>query len=344
MSASSKKKLRREQEAAALTERQLTEQAEAKKLRTLTIVFVTIIALVVLTTVGVLVSRAIAKSGIREKSTVAVTLDGEKFSNAELNYYYIDAINNFYEPIYSSYSEQAPAYALMLYGIDVTSPLDEQVKDKETGATWADHFVEQAIVNAKGAHALYNAAMEAGFELDEETAKSIDTVISNTQMAAVLRNYSNVNDYLHAMYGYGTDIDSYREYYRVNTIAYAYQTAHAESLDFDDAALREKEAENFHAYSSFNYDIITVYTSSYLGEGEKDENGTVSFTDEQRAEAVRKAEEVANSLIDGAQTTADVDAAIKALAEAIDGVAREEKVIEAETTVVDITLVDNFIK
>ena len=36
--------------------------------------------------------------------------------------------------------------------------------------------------------------------------------------------------------------------------------------------------------------------------------------------------------------------AIKALAEAINGVAREEKVIEAETTVVDITLVDNFIK
>ena len=36
--------------------------------------------------------------------------------------------------------------------------------------------------------------------------------------------------------------------------------------------------------------------------------------------------------------------AIKALAEAIDGVAREEKVIEAETTVVDASIVDNFIK
>ena len=36
--------------------------------------------------------------------------------------------------------------------------------------------------------------------------------------------------------------------------------------------------------------------------------------------------------------------AIKALGDAINGVAREEKVIEAETTVVDITLVDNFIK
>ncbi len=36
--------------------------------------------------------------------------------------------------------------------------------------------------------------------------------------------------------------------------------------------------------------------------------------------------------------------AIKALAEAIDGVARDEKVIEAETTVVDASIVDNFIK
>lgn len=36
--------------------------------------------------------------------------------------------------------------------------------------------------------------------------------------------------------------------------------------------------------------------------------------------------------------------AIKALAEAIDGVARDEKIIEAETTVVDASIVDNYIK
>ena len=326
MSASSKKKLRREQEATALTERQLAEQAEAKKLRNLTIVFVTVIALVVLITAGVLVSRAIAKSGIQEKSTVAVTLDGEKLSSAELSYYYVDAINNFYSPLYESYADSAPAYALMLYGIDVTAPLDEQVMDEETGATWADHFIEQAIFNAKGATALYNAALEAGFELDEEMEKSIDTVIANTETMAAIRGYGNVNDYIHAMYGYGTNVDSYREYFTINTIAYAYQTAHGEELTFDDAALREKENENFHAYSSFNYDIITVYTSSYLGEGEKGEDGTVSFTDEQRAAAVAKAEEIAYSLIDGAETTADVDAAIKALAEG------DESMTATETT------------
>ena len=314
MSASSKKKLRREQEAAALTERQLNEQAEAKKLKTLTIVFVTIIALVVLTTVGILVTRVITRSGVQEKNTIAVTLDGEEFSNAELNYYYIDAINNFYSPLYSDYAENAPAYALMLYGVDVTSPLNEQVKDQETGDTWADYFIDQAIFNAKGVVALYNAAMKEGFEMDEETAKSIDTVMSNTEMMASIRGYSNVNDYLHAMYGYGTNLDSYREYYTQNTIAYAYQTAHADSLSYDNAAIREKESENFHAYSSFNYDIVTVYTSTYLGEGEKDEDGVVTYTDEQRANAVKKAEEIANSLIEGASTTADVDAAIKALA------------------------------
>ena len=36
--------------------------------------------------------------------------------------------------------------------------------------------------------------------------------------------------------------------------------------------------------------------------------------------------------------------AVMAVIEAIDGVERTEKVIEAETTVVDITLVDEFLK
>lgn len=55
MSASSKKKLRREQEVAKLTERQQTEKAEAKKLNIYTTLFVAILAvmLVVAVTVGV---------------------------------------------------------------------------------------------------------------------------------------------------------------------------------------------------------------------------------------------------------------------------------------------------
>ena len=55
MSASSKKKLRNEQEAAKLTERQLAEQKEAKKLKLYTAIFVVVLAalLVVALWVGI---------------------------------------------------------------------------------------------------------------------------------------------------------------------------------------------------------------------------------------------------------------------------------------------------
>ena len=324
MSASSKKKLRREQEAAALTERQLAEQAEAKKLRNMTIVFVTAIALVILITVGVTITRAITKSGIQEKSTIAVTLDGEELNNAELSYYYIDAINNFYSPLHTDYGAQAPTYAMMLYGIDVTSPLDEQVMNEETGETWADYFIAQAISNAKSTAALYNEAVKNGYEMDEATSASIESVMTNTATYATLSGYNDTDDYIHVMYGYGTSFEGYREYYTRNSIAYAYQTAHSETLTYDDAAIREAESENFHKYSSVDYDIYPVYVSAYLGEGTKDEDGVVTYTDEERAAAVKKAEEVANSLIKDAETTADVDAAIKAHVEAENSSAAEE--------------------
>ena len=54
MSASDKKKLRKELAAAQLTERQLKELAEAKKTKRLSIAFVVIMLAIVVTTVGIL--------------------------------------------------------------------------------------------------------------------------------------------------------------------------------------------------------------------------------------------------------------------------------------------------
>ena len=89
MSASSKKKLRREQEVAKLTERQQTEKAEAKKLNIYTTLFVAILAVMLVVAVTVGVTNTIKTSGIRERSTTAVTVGTHELSNAELNYFYI---------------------------------------------------------------------------------------------------------------------------------------------------------------------------------------------------------------------------------------------------------------
>lgn len=59
MSASDKKKLRKELASAQLTEKQKKAQAEAKKLRAMSVTFVVIMLVVVLTTATVLAIRGV---------------------------------------------------------------------------------------------------------------------------------------------------------------------------------------------------------------------------------------------------------------------------------------------
>ena len=67
MSASSKKKLRAEENAAKLTERQLAQNKEDKKTKAYTIAFGVVLALLVVVAAAVGVNRSIANSGTREK-------------------------------------------------------------------------------------------------------------------------------------------------------------------------------------------------------------------------------------------------------------------------------------
>ena len=131
MSASSKKKLRNEQNASKMTERQLQEQKEAKKLKLMSVGFTVVLALILVISLVFGVKQFITTSGIREKNTVAATIGETELTNAQLNYYYVDAVNEFLR----TYG----AYAAM-FGLDTGKPLDEQVVNEETGATWADDF------------------------------------------------------------------------------------------------------------------------------------------------------------------------------------------------------------
>ena len=162
MSASSKKKLRKELNAAAMTEKQLQEQKEAKKLRLYTGLFAAAIAVMI---VVVIVSR-IFGSGIMPRSTTALTVGGTEVSATELNHYYIDSINGWLNN-YGSYAA--------LFGLDTSKPLDEQTYVEDQ--TWADYFLEQATLSAQNMYAVYNAAKADGYTLSADGKASIDTTL-----------------------------------------------------------------------------------------------------------------------------------------------------------------------
>ena len=84
MSASDKKKLRKEQSSAILSERQKQEQAEAKKLKIYTISFVSVMIAMVIITLSILGVRAVNNSGIIQKNTVAATIGDRELNSVSL--------------------------------------------------------------------------------------------------------------------------------------------------------------------------------------------------------------------------------------------------------------------
>ena len=305
MSASNKKKLRKEQEASKLTEKQLAAQKETKKTRLYTISFVVVMVAIVVIALVVGVMHTIINSGIREKNTTALTVGDHTVSNAQLNYFYIDAVNNFYSN-YGSYAS--------MFGLDVTKPLNEQVTNEETGATWADDFLDSAKTTAQTAYALADAAEAAGFSLPEEQQSSIDSNISTLELYASMYGYSNATAYLKALYGNGATLDGYREYCELTSLADAYYNSYTNALTYDDEDLRTKEAENYNAYSSYTFNAYYLATSRFLEGGTTDEEGNTTYTDEETAASVTAAEEAAKALTSQDITSiADLDAAIAAL-------------------------------
>ncbi len=303
MSASSKKKLRHAQEAEKLTEKQLAEQKEAKKLKTYTTLFVVVIALMVVFAVYTAVSTTITNSGVFERSTTALTIGEHEIDNAELNFYFIHAVNQFYS--------QYGAYAA-LFGLDVSKPLDEQVIYEETGGTWADDFLASAKSNIQAVYALNNAAAEHGFTLSEAETASLDSQLLNMASYAKLYGYESFEQYLKALYGNGATEESFRNYVTMTTLANAYQTHYAEHLSYTADDIRAKDAESPAEYSLFNYNSVYLTTSQFLTGGTEGEDGTVTYSDAEREAARAQAEAAAKSLLE-CTTVEELDAAIAAL-------------------------------
>lgn len=299
MSASHKKQLRREENQTAMTERQKQEMKEAKKLRIYTIAFVAILVLVL----AIAIAATIFNSGIIERNTTALKVNSDKISAAELNYYYIDSVNK--------YMNSYGAYASIM-GLDSTLALDEQYFDEEAGQTWADYMLDMAVENAKYAYALYQDANANGFTLSETTQLDLETSMNNLSSYASLYGYSSADSYLEAMYGNGSNLESYEQYMTIQAIANEYYNTTVDNTVYTDEELHAAEAENYNAYSSYSYNYYYVAANKYYEGGTTNDDGTLTYSDEEIAAGVEKAKKVANALA-GLETLENLDAGIATL-------------------------------
>ena len=294
-----------------MAERQRQEAQEAKKLKVYTTTFWIVLALCLCIVVTTVLSNPV--KNVLYKNTVAVTVGNHELTSVELNYFFIDTVNN--------YINQFGDYASYL--LDTTTPLNKQVIDKETGETLADSLLKAAESTLKRTYALYDLAMEKGFKLEDEDVKSIDTLVTNMEFYAMYYGYADVANYLQGIYGNGAEVESYKEYQRINLIADRYYAEYADTLDYTDEQIREYEAgkdgegenakDRFHNFSSVTYSYYYLPYGNWAPT--KDADGkTITYTEEQLNDARAKAKAAAEALAAGEYKDLDAfDTAIKAM-------------------------------
>ena len=279
-----------------MAERQRQEAQEAKKLKVYTTTFWIVMALCLCIVVTTVLSNPV--KNVLYKNNVAVTVGDHEVSSVELNYFFIDTVND--------YINQFGEYASYL--LDTTTPMNKQVIDKETGETLADSLLKAAESTLKRTYALYDLAMEKGFKLDEEDEKTIDTLVTNMEFYAMYYGYGDVKSYLQGIYGNGSEVESYKEYQRINLIADRYYAEYADTLDYNDEQIREYEAgkdgegenakDRFHNFSSVTYSYYYVPYTKWTPE--KDDKGNkIEYTADQLKEAREKAKAAAEALAAG---------------------------------------------
>ncbi len=312
MSASSKKKLRKEQNTAQLTEKQRREKAEAKKLKAYTWTFSIAMILVVCVALGVVVGRFITKSGVYQKHTIAAVVGNHELNTVEMSYYFNDAINNQYSSWYNEYSTYTDYYIQYMYGLDLTQSLDEQIYNSATGETWADYFLASALEDARQCYALYDLAIaDEDFVMPEDSQTELEDSKEIMVQLAKLYGYDDVDDYLVARYGYGADQESYNRYMDITALAYAYNSAYVETLVYDDLTLREYEKDIYNNFSSFSFASYYMSYSSFI-ECEDEDSDDHDHTDAE-IEAARTALKAAAESLATASSVEELDRMISEL-------------------------------
>lgn len=296
-----------------MTERQRAEAKEAKSLKIMTFSFVIIVVLCLSILVGSVTINPI--KNVIYKNTKAVTIGDTTLSAVELNYFYIDAISNYLNTLQSSYGD----YWYLFSGIDTTKPLDEQTytykneDDEEVTETWAKIFLDMAIENATSTYELYNLAQKDGFKLSEDRQKSIDSTMLTMSFYASYYGFNDMDAYLVNSYGNGATEESYRNYYTVCRTAEDYYDHHAESLEYDEEAIRAYDNHEDHVgiYNSYTYNYYLFSATSFREGGTKDDKGNTTYTEEEKQAAIETARRLADELAAG--TYEDVEAFDKAL-------------------------------
>ncbi len=265
------------------------------------------------------------RSDFIPKTTTAATIDGEKYTAAEVEYYYQTAYRNFVSNSQYSYflsylglntnatlkSQSINSTAAAMLGIelpDADAESTEADSDADplapTGMTWHDYFLDEALDNMRVIQATLKAAEAEGFQYPAGVQAQYDDNMDALKAVAAASGIS-VSQYLKGNFGAGVTEKVYGEQL-MRVLRYsAYADAYQDSLTYSDSELEETYNADRNTYDHVSYEVV-----SFSGAAESttdDEGNTVEPTEEEAAAALEAAQDLAQTVLDGFQDGGDLE-------------------------------------
>lgn len=289
MSASREKKTRQDLSGSNWSNPKTAREAQQRKEEKRTNILYGTIGVVFLI---VAIMAVIWKSNIIPKTATAITIDGEKYTAAEVNYYFQNYYSNWVNQNY---------YYLSYIGLDTSSDLRDQTYSDDQ--TWFDYFAEQTLDYMCNIQALNDAAAEDGFTWNDEMQADMDSSLEDLKTAASNYGYTE-KQYLGMLYGSTMTEKVYKEQLQRSILAQYYSQAHQDSLTYTEDELTAAYNEDPNAYDQVSYQYVRVSGAAAT----TDEDGNeIEVTDEMTAQAMADAKATADQLYADWQAGGDLD-------------------------------------
>ena len=280
-------------------ERERRETRDRKKTRLISIVVVVVL-------VVCLCGALFINSGYIRNNFTAIDVGGVKFSAAEYSYFYNSSRYVYQNEVYAAYSTVPELAQSMLPNASL--PLNSQIQDPVSGATWADFFETRTFTNLSEMVPIYLAAVDAGYEMPEEEKAAMEYSITSVQESGFIMGYSDFGRYLKYLYGPSMTEKAFRKAAEFEYMTNSYGAHIFQSFTYTVDELAAYYAENADTLDTFELRSILVNAEAV---SEDDYESTAEY-DVAKAGALAAASALAQSIAEEAGSEEAFIAAAKA--------------------------------
>lgn len=233
------------------------------------------------------------------RETVVAHAGEYPLTNGQLQVYYWIEVQSFLAN-YSSY--------IGYIGLDYTQPLDTQICTMvDTGVTWQQFFLANALRSWQNNRALATEAEIAGFQLDEQYQTVLDTMEASMETAAQNAGFASIDEYLAFNVGAGAELADYvyyNELYYPSNLYFA-ECYNSITMDADEVKTYYEEKEATYTEQGITKEdkYVDVRHILVFPEGATNENiRTETFSEDAWAVGEAEAQKILDQWLNGEKT------------------------------------------